>query len=230
MEPKRARGRPRQYDPQQALAAALGEFRRRGYSATSLDHLSEATKMARPSLYAAFGAKLDIYRQAVRQFADESGARRTHALFDEPALHKGLEDYFGEIVDAYVSREGEPLGCPVLSVISGEAAADLEIGAELAAAVAKTDAQFRRRMTMAADAGDIPALKAPLKELAANVRELAETTAHISKKLGKRGAKAAGRKMKGVFKKVVKKGVAMKRRRPAKTIKPAQRRKAKRRR
>jgi AcrR family transcriptional regulator len=157
MENKRPRGRPREYDPGQALAAALGEFRRRGYTATSLDHLSEATKMARPSLYAAFGAKLDIYRQAVRQFADESGARRAHALFDQPSLHKGLEDYFGEIVDAYVTREGEPLGCPILSVISGEAAADPEIGAELAAAVEKTDAQFRRRMKMAADAGDIPA-------------------------------------------------------------------------
>lgn len=155
MESKRARGRPREYDPEQALTAALGEFRRRGYTATSLDHLSEATKMARPSLYAAFGAKLDIYRQAVRQFADQSGARRTRALFDEPSLHKGLEGYFDEIVDAYVSKEGEPLGCPILSVISGEAVADPEIGAELAAAVAKTDAQFRRRMTIAAEAGEL---------------------------------------------------------------------------
>ena len=157
MEPKRPRGRPREYDPQQALAAALGEFRRRGYAGASLDHLSAATNMARPSLYAAFGGKLDIYRQAVRQFADQSAARRAHALFDQPSLRKGLEDYFAEIVDAYAPREGEPLGCPVLSVISGEAAADPEIGAELAAAVEKTDAQFRRRMSMAADAGDIPA-------------------------------------------------------------------------
>lgn len=157
MERKLSRGRPREYDPEQALTAALGEFRRRGYTATSLDHLSEATKMARPSLYAAFGNKLEIYRKAVRQYADESVERRTHALFDEPSLHKGLEDYFGEIVGAYVSREGEPLGCPVLSVISGEAAADPEIGAELAAAVEKTDTQFRRRMRMAADAGEISA-------------------------------------------------------------------------
>jgi TetR/AcrR family transcriptional regulator, copper-responsive repressor len=157
MEAKRARGRPREYDPRQALAAALGEFRRRGYTATSLDHLSAATKMARPSLYAAFGGKLDIYRQAVRQFSEQSAARRARALFDEPSLHEGLERYFGEVVDAYVSIDGEPLGCPVLSVISGEAAADPEIGAELAATVEKTDAQFLRRMRMAAEAGDLSA-------------------------------------------------------------------------
>lgn len=155
MERRPSRGRPREYDPGQALAAALGEFRRRGYTATSLDHLSEATKMARPSLYAAFGNKLEIYRKAVRQYADQSAGRRMHALFDEPSLHKGLDDYFGEIVGAYVSEEGEPLGCPILSVISGEAAADPEIGADLAAGVEKTDTQFRRRMRVAADAGEI---------------------------------------------------------------------------
>jgi AcrR family transcriptional regulator len=157
MEHRPSRGRPREYDPEQALAAALGEFRRRGYTATSLDHLSAATKMARPSLYAAFGNKLEIYREAVRQYADKSAERRKHALFNETSLHKGLEDYFGEIVGAYVSGEGEPLGCPILSVISGEAAADPEIGAELAAAVERTDTQFRRRMRLAADAGEISA-------------------------------------------------------------------------
>lgn len=156
MKSKPTRGRPREYDPEEALAAALDEFRRRGYTATSLDHLSEATRMGRPSLYAAFGNKLEIYRKAVRQYSEQSAERRRRALFDEPSLGKGLRDYFDEIVAAYHSREGEPLGCPVLSVISGEAAADPEIGAELAAAVGKTDSLFLKRMTMAAEAGEIP--------------------------------------------------------------------------
>lgn len=154
---ERRRGRPREYDPEQALTAALSEFRRRGYAATSLDHLSKATNMARPSLYAAFGSKFEIYRKAVRQYAHESAERRRQVLFDEPSLHNGLEGYFGEIVSAYVTKDGESLGCPILSVISGEATADPELGAELAAAVAKTDTQFRRRMRMAANAGEISA-------------------------------------------------------------------------
>jgi len=187
MERKLARGRPREYDPEQALTAALGEFRKRGYTATSLDHLSEATKMARPSLYAAFGNKLGIYRKAVRQYADESVERRMHALFNEPSLHKGLEDYFGEIVSAYAPREGEPLGCPILSVISGEAAADAEIGAELAAAVEKTDIQFRQRMRMAADAGEISA--------GADIDGIAAMLAALQHSLALR-ARAGGRRQK----------------------------------
>lgn len=155
MKNKASRGRPREYDPEEALAAALGEFRRRGYTATSLDHLSDATNMRRPSLYAAFGNKLEIYRQAVRQYSEQSAERRRHALFDESMLGNGLKAYFDEIIDAYHSKQGEPLGCPVLSVISGEAAADPEIGAELAAAVGKTDALFLKRMTIAAEAGEI---------------------------------------------------------------------------
>lgn len=155
MKTKTSRGRPREYDPEEALAAALGEFRRRGYTATSLDHLSDATRMARPSLYAAFGNKFEIYRKAVRQYSEQTAERRLHALFEEPSLEKGLEDYFGAIIDAYFSLEGEPLGCPVLSVISGEAAADPVIGAELAASVGKSDSLLQKRMTMAAEAGEI---------------------------------------------------------------------------
>lgn len=176
MTAKPARGRPRAYDPEEALTAALGEFRRRGYSATSLDHLSEATKMARPSLYAAFGNKLEIYRKAVRRYAEQSAERRRRALFEEPWLEAGLQDYFEEIVAAYVSKEGEPLGCPVLSVISGEAAADPEIGAELSSAVGKTDALFLKRMTMAAETGEI-APGADVRGLAAMLAALQHSLA-----------------------------------------------------
>lgn len=173
---KPSRGRPREYDPEAALTAALGEFRRRGYTATSLDHLSEATKMARPSLYAAFGNKFEIYRKAVTRYSEQSAERRHRALFEEPSLQKGLEDYFGAIIDAYFSGEGEPLGCPVLSVISGEAAADPVIGAELAAAIGRSDGLLQRRMAIAVEAGEI-ARDADVRGLAAMLAALQHSLA-----------------------------------------------------
>ena len=185
MDHTQARGRPRKYDPKQALDAALGEFRRRGYTATSLDHLSDATKMARPSLYAAFGNKLEIYRRAVRQYADESVARRHHALFEDPSLTKGLNDYFALIVDAYVPDETGPLGCPILSVISGEAAADPEIRAELAAALERTDTGFRDRLGIARDKGEIPP--------DADIEAVADMLAALQHSLALRARSGAGR-------------------------------------
>nr|WP_180883073.1 TetR/AcrR family transcriptional regulator [Mesorhizobium loti] len=156
MTEKSARGRPRQYDVRAALGAALLEFRRRGYTATSLDHLSEATKMARPSLYAAFGSKRDIYLRAAAQFAGDSVERRDRALFDEPSLPKALDSYFATLVAIYSEGDERPLGCPVLSVITGEATADPVIGAELAAALSRTDARFCQRIAAARDAGQLP--------------------------------------------------------------------------
>ena len=58
--PKR-RGRPRAYEPDVALGKALDLFRTAGFAATSLDDLSAATGMNRPSLYGAFGDKRELY-------------------------------------------------------------------------------------------------------------------------------------------------------------------------
>ncbi|PTB24471.1 TetR family transcriptional regulator [Paraburkholderia caribensis] len=61
---KRARGRPRAYDADDALSNATDAFWLGGYSGTSLDTLSDATGMNRPSLYAAFGDKHALYLPA----------------------------------------------------------------------------------------------------------------------------------------------------------------------
>lgn len=156
MNEKSARGRPRQYDAKAALSAALLEFRRRGYTATSLDHLSEATKMARPSLYAAFGNKRGIYLQAVTQYVEDSAERWNRALFDEPSFAKALNGYFLILVAIYSEGDDRPLGCPVLSVITGEATADPVIGAELFAALGRADARFRDRIAAARDDAQLP--------------------------------------------------------------------------
>ena len=193
MNEKPSRGRPRQYDPEQALDAALGEFRRRGYTATSLDHLSEATGMARPSLYAAFGNKFDIYRKAVGHYADGSVERRHQALLQEPSLAKGLETYFALIIDAYVPPGSDPLGCPILSVISGEAAADPQIRAELAAALARTDDRFRERLEKARAAGEIAA-DADIAGLIAQLAALQHSLALRARAgMGKRALKRIAR-------------------------------------
>ena len=69
MSEARPRGRPRRYDPDRAMDAAVGAFLAAGFSGTSLDRLSEATGMNRPSLYGAFGDKEALYLKALAHYA-----------------------------------------------------------------------------------------------------------------------------------------------------------------
>lgn len=133
--------------------------------------------MARPSLYAAFGNKRDIYRSAVAMYAQDSAGDRDRALFDQPSLAKALDAYFTWLVGLYAEGDERPLGCPVLSVITGEAIADPEIGAELSTALSRTDARFRERIVAACEDGELPArtdIEAVVDMLAALQHSLAQ--------------------------------------------------------
>jgi len=67
----RGSGRPREFDIDAALGAALELFWHRGYAATSLTELSEAMGIARSSLYTCFGSKHEVLTRAIERYADE---------------------------------------------------------------------------------------------------------------------------------------------------------------
>lgn len=71
MSPEK-RGRPRAFDSVAALEKALAVFLRQGYDAASLDDLTKAMGINRPSLYAAFGSKSALYNAALRHYAARS--------------------------------------------------------------------------------------------------------------------------------------------------------------
>src|SRR5437868_15540272 len=89
-EPKR-RGRPRAYEPGVALGKALDLFRRQGFAATSLDDLSEATGMNRPSLYGAFGDKRELYIKSYQRYREEARAAMVEVFRQEMPLRPRLE-------------------------------------------------------------------------------------------------------------------------------------------
>lgn len=137
---KKTRGRPRSYDPDAAMEAALELFWKQGYSATSLDDLSTATGMNRPSLYAAFGDKQALYVAALQRFAAVAYARFSTAL-----AHRGGRDdiraavrrFFAEAIRLYT--EGGALGlagCMVLS--TAPVAAGCEPARQLAAEIVRS--------------------------------------------------------------------------------------------
>src|SRR3981189_3451887 len=88
--PKR-RGRPRAYQPEIALGKALDLFRKGGFAATSLDDLSAATGMNRPSLYGAFGDKRELYIKSYARYRADARAVITNIFSAELPLRERLQ-------------------------------------------------------------------------------------------------------------------------------------------
>src|ERR1700759_3985290 len=88
--PKR-RGRPRAFQPEIALGKALELFRKDGFAATSLDDLSAATGMNRPSLYGAFGDKRDLYVKSYQRYRADARAAMIDIFKDELPIRQRLQ-------------------------------------------------------------------------------------------------------------------------------------------
>src|SRR5438067_9724251 len=109
-EPK-TRGRPRAYDPDVALARATESFWDGGYAATSLDELSAATGMNRPSLYGAFGDKRELYIKAHARYRSDARAAMTDIFSTELPIKARLKRIFAVALEIYLSGEQGPRGC-----------------------------------------------------------------------------------------------------------------------
>src|SRR5438309_1345968 len=126
--PKR-RGRPRAYQPEVALGKALDLFRSEGFAATSLDDLSAATGMNRPSLYGAFGDKRELYIKSYRRYRADARAAMSDIFRDELPIRKRLERIYAVALDIYLSGEAGPRGCFTVMTAASEAVHDPDIRA-----------------------------------------------------------------------------------------------------
>src|ERR1700709_885012 len=95
------RGRPRAYQPEIALGKALDLFRKGGFAATSLDDLSAATGMNRPSLYGAFGAKRELYIKSYARYREDSRKAMADVFRTEAPIRERLARMFAVALDIY---------------------------------------------------------------------------------------------------------------------------------
>ena len=151
-EPKR-RGRPRAYDPQVALARAAEVFWKAGYAGTSLDDLVEATGMNRPSLYAAFGDKRDLYLKTLEHYRDESRALARAALADDPPLRVLLKRFYDKALELYLT-DG-PRGCYSIGTAATVAGVDDGVRAFLADSMRTTDSFLTHQIEKARARGEL---------------------------------------------------------------------------
>jgi len=152
--PRACKGRPREFDVDDALAAALRVFWQKGYEGTSLTDLTEAMGITRPSLYAAFGNKeslfskaLDLYEREKLAYIGEALAGATSREVAERLLRGALE---------LQTSDCEPRGCMrVISTMTCGAEAE-SVKADLHARRASSQKALFERMQRAIDEGDLP--------------------------------------------------------------------------
>jgi AcrR family transcriptional regulator len=151
----RRRGRPRQYDPERALAKAADVFWKRGYAATSLDDLAAATGMNRPSLYAAFGDKRDIYLKTLARYREQSRAIGAEIVADDPPLRIFLKRFYQAALDIYLAGNDEALGCYSISTAPAQATTDPAVREFLATTIGNTDAFVAKQIAKARERGEV---------------------------------------------------------------------------
>jgi AcrR family transcriptional regulator len=155
MEEKiKARGRPRAYDPEKVLDQAAELFWANGFEATSLDDLSVAMGMGRPSIYNAFGDKEALFLKALERYRDTIGSTPLAAMAGKDSVSEAFDAFFQRIV-AYTTGDSRHPGC-----LMGSVAVSTELDPVkhfLTESLEWLEQQLGLRLQAAIDAGQLPA-------------------------------------------------------------------------
>jgi AcrR family transcriptional regulator len=151
------RGRPRAYQPDVALGKALDLFRKDGFAATSLDDLSTATGMNRPSLYGAFGDKRELYIKSYQRYRDDARAAMIDIFKDELPIRQRLQRIYAVALDIYLSGEAGPRGCFTVMTAASEAVSDPEIRSLVLEGFTELDKAFANCFRQARENGELAA-------------------------------------------------------------------------
>lgn len=149
------RGRPREFDPEEALSAALAVFWEKGYEGASLAELTEAMGITKPSLYACFGNKEALFHKALDLYERDKLCYIRSALQESTA--RGVaERLLRGTLDIQTSGT-DPRAClGVMSMVACTTQAD-SIKADVIARRASSDRALVERLERAKQEGDLPA-------------------------------------------------------------------------
>ncbi len=147
-------GRPRAFDPEVALERAMHVFWAKGYEGAALFDLTRAMRINRPSLYAAFGNKEQLFRKVLDRYAEGPFAYFEKALAAPSAREVVQQILYGAVNLADTPQI--PAGCLMVqgALVCGDAGSSAR--RELAARRAAGGAALRRRLRRAKREGDLP--------------------------------------------------------------------------
>jgi TetR/AcrR family transcriptional repressor of nem operon len=147
-------GRPRSFDPDQALDQALNTFWLRGYEGTSLDDLTGAMGLGRASLYHAFGDKHALFLQALDRYCASALSQLQQALESPPSVRAGIAAVLYGTVEMLWSDPSRR-GCLLVNSTTERAALDPTVAMRAAEGFERVASEFRSALERGQHNGEI---------------------------------------------------------------------------
>jgi AcrR family transcriptional regulator len=148
------RGRPREFNRTAALERAMELFWERGFEGTSMTDLTSAMGIGSTSLYAAFGCKEDLFREAAERYVQTAGAEIWTAVTAADTAYGAVEGFLMTTARAF-TRGDCPTGClVVLSALHVNGATE-SLRAELVGKREANTAELVDLLSRGVDTGEI---------------------------------------------------------------------------
>jgi AcrR family transcriptional regulator len=151
---KKPRGRPRNFDEDEAIRKATNVFWAKGFDGASIDDLVKGMGVGRPSLYAIFGDKSTLFMRCLEAYRDNLGKQAVQVLFGPTDVHEAIRGLLRFSVET-ATEHGSPLGC--LMVCVAPLMEDENVRRFLTKANEETTAAVAMRLRQGVEAKELPA-------------------------------------------------------------------------
>lgn len=147
--------RTKEFNPEEALEAAMELFWRRGYEATSMRDLLEGMGIGRGSFYDTFGDKRALFLAALDRFEESRTTWAIEVLQESPSPLAGIEEVFRRTVENLVGYEPRR-GCLLANSAVELAPHDPEVATRISGYVRRTEKAFEDALERARVRKEIP--------------------------------------------------------------------------
>lgn len=154
-QPKKA-GRPRSFDVDAALQAAIHVFWEKGYDGASMKDLTQAMGINSPSLYAVFGDKKGLYIQAIERYMTDDSCAPLVAFESEDDIEKAIQAFMEAALNYATEHPSGKLGCFMANCVSTNAGSVDGVQDLLKEAILSTDIRLAERFDTEKAKGRLP--------------------------------------------------------------------------
>jgi AcrR family transcriptional regulator len=158
---KRQRGRPRTFDKEKALDIVMDLFRKQGFDSTSVEDIATALGLKKPSLYAAFGNKEQLFLEVLNAYVSGPTAY-FGAVFDEPTTKDVVKKLLLQSIEVLFYFD-KPIGCLVVMSTASQELARIGIQQKLVSSLQQHQQKLADRFESARQAGELRKDIAPAK-------------------------------------------------------------------